>query len=180
MRQRRLPAEPRAPDTCPVRRSTVATRPLDAARSCPLSCLPSSIQSNQSSGSSIPFSPTARTSKQTSAGRPSILSFRPFSPLIRGRGKPPHTLLYPPQPAPFLFPTGTELLTSSHGGSNGRPWPTSFHPFARAWSHQNRIPLLSSLSPCPRLREWRPGPPIWLSSVSSCPLSWRPGIPRSN
>ena len=93
---------------------------------------------------------------------------------------PPHTLLYPPQPAPFLFPTGTELLTSSHGGSNGRPWPTSFHPFARAWSHQNRIPLLSSLSPCPRLREWRPGPPIWLSSVSSCPLSWRPGIPRSN
>ena len=54
--------------------------------------------------------------------------------------KQPHTLLYQPQLAPFLFPAGTELLTSSRGGSNGCLGLTLFHPFSRAWSHQKGTP----------------------------------------
>ena len=97
---------------------------------------------------------------------PNIKLLPPAIPrLIRGLGKHPHSLLYPPQQAPFHFSAGADLPTSSRGGNNGRSWPTIFHPFPRAPSHLNRTSSLSSLSPCPRLREWSPGAPFPWSYV---------------
>jgi hypothetical protein len=103
--------------------------------------------------------------------RPNIKLLPPAIPRrIRGLGKHPHSLLYPPQQTPFHFFAGADLPASSRGGNNGRSWPTIFHPFPRAPSHLNGTSSLSSLSPCPRLREWRPGAPFPWSSMSSCSL----------